>query len=411
MNFNFLKKLIFDIKELALSQVLILVLLFIQIGVVTRGLGAMNYGRVALIMTLIALVFRTLHARNSDVTLLMLNKNNQNIYTVSLFFDLAIGLLSSLICVIVFKSNINQYFGNYNLNLLLYFLLFTRIFQTFSESSKAILTFHGKFKRFALVESTSTIARFLTIILLFYFNKTIESYLIGQAVYSIFYGFFSLYISREYFKYSELSANSVKDYFYAFKLDFLKQRVDQLVGIIPQHLDLVILGYFTDFSTVGIFRIAKRFVEPLNSLITILNPYIQNKLSNNSFKISSIKDLLINVLLPISSILTVLYIFFGKFLLVFISGEEFVSAYTPMLILLLGYLIYLMTFWTRQILLFNNLIHYHSVSRVLSLLTFLILSIIFVNLYKANGIALALSISMIFQKIFEYYIIKKQVNL
>ena len=43
------------------------------------------------------------------------------------------------------------------------------------------------------------------------------------------------------------------------------------MGIIPQHLDLIILGYFTDFSTVGVFRIAKRLVEPINYIITILN--------------------------------------------------------------------------------------------------------------------------------------------
>ena len=65
---------------------------------------------------------------------------------------------------------------------------------------------------------------------------------------------------------------NLKEYFTKFKADFFKQRLDQIVGIIPQHFDLVILGYFTDFSTVGIFRIAKRLVEPINYVISVLTP-------------------------------------------------------------------------------------------------------------------------------------------
>ena len=86
MNLNYFKTVFLETKELAFSQVLIVFLLFIQISVVTRGLGTSNYGRAALVLALVALVFRTLHSRNSDVTLLMLKKHGKNIYTVSLLF-------------------------------------------------------------------------------------------------------------------------------------------------------------------------------------------------------------------------------------------------------------------------------------------------------------------------------------
>ena len=68
MNFNYLKTLFYEVKELASSQLLIVIILFIQVGIVTRGLGTTGYGQAVLVLALIAIIFRTLHARNSDVT-------------------------------------------------------------------------------------------------------------------------------------------------------------------------------------------------------------------------------------------------------------------------------------------------------------------------------------------------------
>ena len=50
MNLNYFKTVFLETKELAFSQVLIVFLLFIQISVVTRGLGTSNYGRAALVL-------------------------------------------------------------------------------------------------------------------------------------------------------------------------------------------------------------------------------------------------------------------------------------------------------------------------------------------------------------------------
>ena len=123
MNLNYFKTVFLKTKELAFSQVLIVFLLFVQISVVTRGLGTSNYGRAALVLALVALIFRTLHSRNSDVTLLMLKKQGKNIYTVSLLFDIFIGIISMFICIILFQSSFNTLFGDYQFNLILTILL------------------------------------------------------------------------------------------------------------------------------------------------------------------------------------------------------------------------------------------------------------------------------------------------
>jgi O-antigen/teichoic acid export membrane protein len=406
MNLNYFKSVFLETKELAFSQVLIVLLLFIQISVVTKGLGTSNYGRAALVLALVALIFRTLHSRNSDVTLLMLKKHGKNIYTVSLLFDFFIGIISMFICIILFQSSFNTLFGDYQLNLTLTVLLSSRVIQTFSESSKAVLTFHGKFKKFAVVDSVSNISRFSAIVILFYFEQSIENYLLGQALFSATYGLLSVFVCRKYLETSDISIKNIKEYFQVFKLDFFKQRADQLVGIIPQHLDLIILGYFTDFSTVGLFRIAKRLIEPINYIVTILNPYVQNKLSSDNPDIN-FKELIKNFLLPLIFVLTIIYLSFGRNFIQFLSGKEFIEAFFPLMILLGGYFTYLATFWIRQLLLFNDLLQYHAVSKLIATFSFLVLSFLLVNQHGASGLAAALSISMVLQKLYEFNIYSK----
>ena len=406
MNFKYLKTLLFEIKELASSQLLIVVILFVQVGIVTRGLGTSSYGQAVLVLALVAIIFRTLHAKNSDVTLLMLKKYGESMFTLSLVYDLLIGIVCYLICLVLFQSQLNSLFGNYSMSISLNILLISRIFHTLSESSKAVLTFNGQFKKFALIETVSSLMRFITIVILFSVNASIDNYFIGQAVFSTFYGFFGFFICRNYLRISEVSIKNLTDYFRKFKSDFLKQRLDQLVGIVPQHLDIVILGYFTDLSTVGIFRIAKRLVEPFTYIISVLTPLVQNQLSKESLR-ANFSDLVKNFLLPLSTIIIIPYVYFGENLINLISGSSFLDAYEPMLVLVIGYVIYLNTFWIRQLLLFSNLIQYHAVSRLISLFVFVLASFFFVDQFAAVGIAISLSLSMIVQKLYEFYAFNK----
>ena len=51
---------------------------------------------------------------------------------------------------------------------------------------------------------------------------------------------------------------SLQEYYSYSKSNFHKIRFDQAVGLIPQHLDIVVIGFFSDFYSAGIYRIAKR---------------------------------------------------------------------------------------------------------------------------------------------------------
>ena len=130
------------------------------------------------------------------------------------------------------------------------------------------------------------------------------------------------------------------------KSNFYKIRTDQAVGLIPTHLDVVIVGYFANYYSAGIYRIAKKLVDPINSIIVAFSPWILNKINNENKY--NFKNLTINILIPTSVVIVSGYYFFGKNLIEIIAGSGFMNSYTPMLILLVGYLSYYLTFWTRH---------------------------------------------------------------
>ena len=108
--------------------------------------------------------------------------------------------------------------------------------------------------------------------------------------------------------------------------------------------------------------------------------------------------------------MTIGYAFLGRNFIELLSGKEFIEAFYPMMILLGGYCTYLATFWIRHLLLFNDLLQYHAVSRLIATASFLLLSFLFVNQYGASGLAAALSISMVIQKVYEFNIFNKFTN-
>ena len=132
-------------------------------------------------------------------------------------------------------------------------------------------------------------------------------------------------------------------------------RFNQIMGLVPQHFDVIIVSIVSDYSAVGIYRFAKRLIEPVNYIISIFNPWLQSKLSqeDTSFRI---KGFVIRFLFPLVTLVIFSYIFLGKIVIELIGSKDFLISYEPMIILLFGYSFFLLTFWIRQYLLFNNLI-------------------------------------------------------
>ena len=109
-------------------------------------------------------------------------------------------------------------------------------------------------------------------------------------------------------------------------------------------------------------------------------------------------------------IIVSIYYLFGSNLIEIIAGDEFADAFLPMMILLFGFMSYYLTFWTRHFLFMNDLIHKHTIGRFINLIIFLSTSPFFISNFGFNGIAISISLSTVFQKLYEFSVYLKYKN-
>jgi O-antigen/teichoic acid export membrane protein len=408
MNISYIKKIFLETKELFTSQALIAILSLVQVSYVVKQLGAEKYGVITLFVTFISLFFRALHSKNSDVALLAFKKEDKNIFYPALLFDFLIGVLAMILCLTIYLT---PYFSKINIeNFSMYLLLFLfcRTIFNFSETSKATLINAGKLKILSSMELSGILIRFFLIISLISIDPTIQNYLLGQSLYLLSYGLIAVAISRKEINTKRYESKmNFREYWLSVKNIYKKIRYDQVLGLIPQHFDILLLSLLGDLTLVGIYKFAKRLVEPINYIVTGFNPWIQNQYSNR--KKIDFSDFVKKLLLPLSTVILLIFITTGKKIIELIGSNEFASAYEPMIILTFGYLIYLLTFWIRQALLFNELIIYHAYGRLIYSFVFIILSIPLTYFFNVAGLAYSLSSAIALQKIFEYIVYKKKI--
>ena len=396
-----MKKFLNETKELLLSQGLIAVLAIIQVRVVATNLGPEAYGNIGVYLGLVGLSFRILSSRNSDLVLINFKSTNKNFLNSAIYFEILLGIVSLIFVYGIFFVYYNFIF-NY---LILYFV--TRVFLNILEVFKGVFTHNGDMKTYSLVESSSNITRFILVVTFVSLNPDISSFFYALAFHQLFV---SVLVLLLLFKKDTNKAEKItfKEYIKMSKSNFYKIRTDQSVGLIPTHLDVVVIGYFADYYSAGIYRIAKKLVDPINSLIVAFSPWMLNKINNQGDY--NFRNLFINILLPSSVIIVSIYYLFGSNLIEIIAGDEFADAFLPMMILLFGFMSYYLTFWTRHFLFMNDLIHKHTIGRVINLIIFLSTAPFFISNFGFNGIAISISLSTAFQKLYEFSVYLKYKN-
>ncbi len=396
-----MKKFLNETKELLLSQGLIAVLAIIQVRVVATNLGPEAYGNIGVYLGLVGLSFRILSSRNSDLVLINFKSTNKNFLNSAIYFEILLGIVSLIFVYGIFFVYYNFIF-NY---LILYFV--TRVFLNILEVFKGVFTHNGDMKTYSLVESSSNITRFVLVVTFVSLNPDISSFFYALTFHQLFV---SVLVLLLLFKKDTNKAEKItfKEYIKMSKSNFYKIRTDQSVGLIPTHLDVVVIGYFADYYSAGIYRIAKKLVDPINSLIVAFSPWMLNKINNRGDY--NFRNLFINILLPSSVIIVSIYYLFGSNLIEIIAGDEFADAFLPMMILLFGFMSYYLTFWTRHFLFMNDLIHKHTIGRVINLIIFLSTAPFFISNFGFNGIAISISLSTAFQKLYEFSVYLKYKN-
>ena len=387
-----MKKFLIETKELLISQGLIAILAIIQVRIVATNLGPETYGNIGVYLGLVGLSFRLLSSRNSDLVLINFKSTNKNFLKSAIYFEILLGVVSLIFVYGIFFVYYNFIF-NY---LLLYFV--TRVFVNIQEVFKGVFTHKGDMKTYSFVESLSNITRFILVVTFVSFNPDISSFFYALTFHQLFVSILVLFLL---FRNDNNRAEKVnlREYINLSKSNFYKIRTDQSVGLIPTHLDVVVIGYFADYYSAGIYRIAKKLVDPINSLIVAFSPWMLNKINDEGSY--NFRNLFTNILLPSSVMIISFYYFFGNKLIELIAGNEFKDSFLPMMILIFGFMSYYLTFWTRHFIFMNNLILKHTIGRIINLIIFLITAPLLISNFGFNGIAISISLSTIFQKLYE----------
>ena len=397
-----MKNFFIETKELLLSQGIIAVLAIIQVRVVATNLGPEIYGNIGVYLGFVGISFRILNSRNSDLILINSKLTDKNFTKSAVCLELILGVVSlffvSSIFFIYYKS-----IENY---LILYF--FTRVLFNIQEVFKGVFTHTGDMKTYSLVESISNITRFILVVSFISFSPSISSFFFALSIHQVVVSILVLILLYKS-NLNQSETMNFKEYMRLSKKSFYKIRTDQAVGLIPTHLDVVVIGYFANYYSAGIYRIAKKLVDPINSVIVAFSPWMLNKISkNNNY---NFKKLTINILIPSSILIIFIYYLFGNQLIQLIAGKAFYDSFSPMMILLVGFISYYLTFWTRHYLLLNDLILKHTIARVVNLVTFVLTAPLLITNYGFNGIAFSISMSVLFQKIYELSVYLKNKNL
>ena len=403
---SIMKEFLFETKELLLSQVTIAVLAIIQIRIVAKSLGPESYGVIGVYLGIIGLCFRFLSSRNSDLVLINYKSYDRNFLRSSMIFELCMGLFSVIISLSLLLITAN--YGLLDIksipNYLLLFIC-SRVFLNLLEVFKGTYTYKGDMKTYSVVESSASILRFALVVFFILQNPTIENFFIALSLHSFLTGlivFFVLIFSNQ----NKDMKVGFKEYIKISKNNFFKIRTDQAVGLIPAQLDVVILGLLTDFYSAGIYRVARKLVEPVNYIVVAFSPWMLNKINKDDKY--NFRKLIFNILIPISIGIILIYIIYGEDMLILIAGIDYITSYTPLLILLTGYIFYLLTFWSRHYLFINDLITQHTIGRLLYLVIFVSLSFLLTESLTFNGVAISISAGMIIQKLYEIYVYFKK---
>ena len=264
----------------------------------------------------------------------------------------------------------------------------------------ALGTLNGlrKMNYFALVNVIQNVSVFaLSIILVILFKMNVTGAVLGFVAPTIFVSLFSLYFIKDFFEVPSKLFDTVSRELSWFGFYVV---LTNSVGMILIQIDSLLIGYFMNETEVGYYAVAVVLVQGITlipgAIQRVTAPVIATYHGKGEYE--SIRKLIKNTMLKtflVTVFLSILLAIFGKFLIVFLFTEEFLPAYLPMLILLIGTAIHSLTISVGGALSSIGKVNIIFRISVLCALINLALNTILIPKFGIVGAASATSISLI----------------
>lgn len=202
--------------------------------------------------------------------------------------------------------------------------------------------FH-RMKSYALINLIQNIlVLLLSIYLVIVLNKELNGAVWGFVIATIITGLISIIFIKKFILIFPLSfSKSFKDLmWYGFYYVLA-----QSIGMVSTQIDSIMLGHFLDAEIVGYYAIAIIIVNGIslipNSVNLAVAPHIAYIYGKNEYKKTDIfiKRIILYMTFVII-LISILLVIYGKTIIILLFKKEFLLAYPPLVILLIGYTIY-----------------------------------------------------------------------
>ncbi|KKG72664.1 flippase [Methanosarcina mazei] len=261
------------------------------------------------------------------------------------------GILGSLISgsvmgiiLYLFSSVISiQFFHNPQMASLLRLTAFCFPFIALQKTVIGALNGLKEMKWYAIVNiSQNILVMVISFVLVLLLKLDVRGAVLGFVIPTIFIGVVSLTLARNFFMRPAKLINTALNEITSFGFYVV---LANSIGMINTQIDSLMIGHFMDETSVGYYTVAIIFVQGVlllpQAVQSVTTPSIATYYGKGDFY--NIQQLLKKTIFKIFVIVTGISFILaasGKFLIPLLFTEEFLPAYSPMLILLIGHSIY-----------------------------------------------------------------------
>ncbi|EJT6501162.1 lipopolysaccharide biosynthesis protein [Clostridium perfringens] len=392
-----MKKFINKLIQFSVGPVVGAFIGFITIPLTTNLISPAEYGKVSMFNTIQSILTMTVFLGMDQAFVRYYNSEKNKIKLLFNSIILPMVLVVLLISFIpFFSSNISEFlFGCDIYKIPVYFMMLTIPLMVIERFLLLQMRMEEKAIQYSIFNIFIKIAVFiLTFILLIFVRRDFLS-----VVYSIIFGqmigdlvLISMYIKKIKIKKNFIEKEKIKE-LAKFGVPLVPAAI---IGLLLNSLDTIFLRHFCDFSQLGLYSAANKFVSILNIIQTsfttfwvpIAYRWYNEKKSNAYFSIVSES---------IAFIMTIIFliILLFKNIIVLVLSKNYLEAKYIAPFLLFFPIMYTMSETTTLGIPFSKKTYYNTVISTIALIINLILNILLIPKYGAIGAAIATALSYI----------------
>lgn len=411
-------------------QLMAMLLGFFSSWLVSRWLGASGWGLFSYIFSWIT-ILSGLTLLGWDMLLLkqtpvLLQKSKQNTLYTILFYAIWICLIAGIVCIFLVQTILSATWfiellppkallSNYNNRQLFILATFIIPIIGFIKLYEALLR---GFKKITLSQLPIFSVRpvvFLSMITYLYFST--EALSINQLIITNLVAFLTAFIVSIGLLPAIRHQMIVQFSWQLFNVEKIKRYVQpaavfwgiSVVSLINVKTDIIMLGFFADEASVGVYDIAAKLSEILKILLVVVNlslsPLIaQWHIQNKKQQLQQTITRSIRIVFWVSLPLAIIYVLFGTNILQ-TWGSEFTAAYPCLLILGAAQLVNIGTGSVANILNMTGLEQWVFRAGILSTLLNILLNLLLVPQIGITGAAIATATSVITWNFILWYVV------